>query len=373
LYHVSLTAGIPGLNSDLVDTFLLPSLVTAIMFMASQLWIDRDNEQAAIIRVLKLIILTRSKSSDANSMLPTVLTIVAKSLEEALRAHQPKAPADTDALLKALKEYIPLSRRTAAVDRNELEPWTSHGPEGITTSVREKFQAFTSWSLQPEMNMMPTSYTHRQLLAALQLLGAKRLLAVLLDEIKHQMVDGNASMAFDVAVAIICAPTGGDPTVTTDGLQPGTQRFMTLRQVLKSEAEECRKTEKTDPQLAEATVRLHRLVEAQMAPPTSAVVAADSALLAETAAGLGLSEAALDMAAAGAVVAAAAAAAGGDPLSAGVDLGGLVDPTSATSAGAPLDFGGDGDMFGASGDFSAMSAGTDFSALKWPDDAMEFT
>ncbi|KAK7409684.1 mediator complex subunit [Neonectria punicea] len=271
----------------LVDTFLLPSLVPAIRFLGDYLWVDQK-EQKSIIKILQLILLPSSISGEASTMLSSVKNLIAKPLEHALRMYQRRDPKnqDIEPLLRVLKDSIPLSRRTGGADHNELASWTTTPSSGLTSAIKHTVQGLTQWSLHPEMNM-PTSYTHRQVLVGLQILGPKRLLYVILEEVRQQSENGSASFVYDVATAIICAPDAIKESLGNIGIldangnmPPPVQRPRTLRELLKSAAEDCKKIQKKDPALAEVIVRLHRQVEAQMVIPETQVMlqAADMSL-----------------------------------------------------------------------------------------------
>lgn len=288
--------------TDLVDTFLLPSLIPAIRFLSDYLWIEQK-EQKSVIKILQLILLPTSISGEASTMLASVKGIVAKPLEHSLRAYQRQDPKnqDIEPLLRTLKDSLPLSRRTGAAEHQELETWATSSSSGLSGSVRHLIQALVQWCIHPEMTAMPTSYTHRQIIATLKIVGASRLLRVILEEVRQQTLAGSGSIAYDVATALICAPNVNNELPATSGLldetgnmPPLLQRPLTLRDVLKMEAEDYRKLQKKDAELAENVVRLHRRVEAQMVlPPPPMLQAADMQLdLAGDAASLGDSMAA---------------------------------------------------------------------------------
>ena len=342
-------------RADLVDVLLLPSLVPAILYLSNQLWAGGPQIQSAIIKILQVILRPGSMSNEASAMLSSVLNIVAKPLEHALRSYQRQAPEsqEVEPLLGAIKDNLPLSRRTGGADHKELESWCSvqvsnaangsvtHG--GISAAVRQTIQSLIQWAQQPPLQGMPPPYTHRQILAALRMLGAKRLLGTLLDELKAFTETPQASIAYDVVTAIICAPDvtndtslaaaaapapspsggggggGGGNSNAADATMPGgepppLQRRMLLREALKAEMDDWKRLRSSDPLLAETVVRLHRRVEAQMAlPPPSAAV--DAATAAAAAAMLqpelgGLGGATADGVLGDAIAAAAAAGAG---------------------------------------------------------------
>ena len=359
---------------DLVDVLLLPSLVPAILYLSNQLWTNGPQGQRAIIRILQLILRPTSISVEASTMLSSVLNIVAKPLEHALRSYQRQDPKaqEVEPLLKALKENIPLSRRTGGAGHNELELWTgAHGPSGapasgsLLSTIQHTVQNLIQWAQSPPVTGLPTPYTHRQMLAALKMLGAKQLLAVLLEELKSHNETESAGVAYDVVTAIVCALDANMEAATaaaTAALQDTTgvfgaaappQRRMTLREALKAEADDWKRIQKMDAMMTETVVRLYRRVEAQMVPPPAPPPMLQPALGA-----LGGDDIAI-----GDAIAAAAAAAGDH----NVDAMSL-DTTGLDGTGVDLGLGGAGDLGGLSatgsvGGLDGLSGDDLFSSL----------
>ncbi|KAL7925274.1 mediator complex, subunit Med5 [Trichoderma austrokoningii] len=259
----------------LIDTFLLPSLIPAIRFLSDYLWVEQK-EQKSIIKILQLILLPTSISGEATTMLASVKGIIAKPLEHSLRSYQRQDPKnqDIEPLLRVLKDSLPFSRRTGAAEHQELEMWATSSSSGLSGAARHLIQGLVQWCMHTDGTAMPTSYTHRQVIATLKIVGASRLLRVILEEIRQQSLAGNGSVVYDVATALVCAPNVSNELPPTSGLLDETgnmlpilQRPLTLREVLKMEAEDYRKLQKKDAELAEIVVRLHRRVEAQMVMP----------------------------------------------------------------------------------------------------------
>ncbi|KAI1135676.1 Med5-domain-containing protein [Hypoxylon sp. FL0543] len=346
----------------LVNTFLLPSLVPAMLYMSNQLWIELNHgqEHKAVIRILQLILLTKQGSTEAQTMLSSVVNIIAVPLEYGLRSYQrfdPKSQA-IEPLLKAMRDNLRLSRRTASATNNELESWCGTANGGLAALIRHTVQGFVSWSVHPGLNVMPTSYTHRQILLALKMHGAKRFLHTILEEVKAQTEAGNGSIAHDVATALICAPDVTNmPPPPEIGLVMDSsnhpfappQLRISLRAALKAEAEDCKVIQKKDPAMAEIIVRLYRKVEAQMLvpPPAESMLQGELANL-----GLGENAAALNDALA---AAAQNDGLGGDEANMSLDLGngssdmGHLGGAGDSSHHGGLDFGGSDDMFGGLG------------------------
>lgn len=267
---------------DLVDTFLLPSLVPAIRFLSDYLCIDQPQEQKAVLRILQMLLTPSAISKEASAMLTSVLNLVAKPLEHSLRTYQRRDPTNVqiEPLLKVLKGSLPLSRRTVSAEHTEMESWSSTPGGGLTAAIKNTIQGFVHWSLRPDT--MPTPYTHRQMLIGTKMLGAKSMLRIVVEEIQVHSSEGNAPVVFDVATALLCAPDpihdgpAGVQGLDEAGNVPAApERQATLREALKEEAENFRKIQKKDPGMAEAVVRLHRKVQEQMAPSQVQILPAD--------------------------------------------------------------------------------------------------
>lgn len=361
-----------------MDTFLLPSLVPAIRFLADYLWVDQK-EQKAVIKVLQLILHPSAISNEASAILASVKRIIAKPLDNSLQTYLNKRDPknqDVTPLLTTLKDSIPMSRRTGWGDMGEVTEWCKAEPNGLWSTIKNTTQGLIQWAMQQGMNLMPVTYTHRQFNTGIKLLGPQRVVRLILEEIRHharaeadlrnmteqQMAQHNqiSGVVHDVATALICAPnvTNETPAASIDNQasqepqqQPNIQRLLTLRDALRLEAERCAEIQKTDPVLAEMAVRLYRRVEAQMTPPEAApgmLPAPDMGTMdgmegmegMESMDGLG----GMDMTASQDVSLDAMAAMQGDP-SMGMDLN-LSDLGGASGLGDGGLDGGDGDLFG---------------------------
>lgn len=322
-----------------MDTFLLPSLVPAIKFLSEYIWVDQK-EQKSIVKTLQLLLTPSSISGEASAVLTSVKNLVAQPVEHALRTYQRQDPRnqDIEPLLRSLKENLPLSRRTGAADSHELQSWANSSSTGLSGTIRHTVQGLVQWSLQPGVNTMPTSYTHRQIIAGTRIIGPTRLLRIFVEEIRQQSEVGNASVVYDVVAALICAAncTNQPPPPSTAILdtsvtiQAPPLRPQGLRDALKTSAQSYKKLQKQDGFLAEATVRLYRRVEILMVMPQVAPI-------------LQATDIPLDLGN-DAIVAAAAAAGAGDPMA----VDGLDAAALDMGLGTDLDLsgGGDADLFG---------------------------
>ncbi|PHH80484.1 hypothetical protein CDD82_1714 [Ophiocordyceps australis] len=267
----------------MLDTFLLPSLVPAIRFLCESIWVEQK-EQRSVIKILQLIIMPSSISAEARAMLSSVKNLIAKPLEYALRSYQKQDPKnqEIEPLLRALRENLPLSRRTGESEHTDVESWASTPNHGISGGLGHTIQALVHWGVQNGINAMPPSYTHRQLITACKILGPESVLYLLLEEIRSQTDAGLGSIVYDVAVAMVCAPdvtnesvtllTGGQMLDMAGSMALGTAPSRTLRDCLRTEAEGCQELQKRDAALAEMVVRLYRLVEEAMAMPQPQVI-----------------------------------------------------------------------------------------------------
>lgn len=205
----------------------------------------------------------------------TVLNITARSLEGQLKDVRKRHPSRTDIkpILDALEPYLSF-QRVGNCHRSELEGWTSHSGGGLLGSIRSTFQSLVLWSQNPEISMAPHSYTHRQLLAGIRMLGSMRVLATLIEEAKLLTEAGSGDLALDVAATMVCAPmteTFAADQNTYHPVDPSKEPvpqspILTLRDALALQHENVPQIAEKDPLRAEVLVRLYRRVNALTAP-----------------------------------------------------------------------------------------------------------
>jgi mediator of RNA polymerase II transcription subunit 5 len=358
-HHIVLACSTDNLTDEslrggleyLVDSFLLPSLIPGITWLSSHLWESRGDANA-VLQVLSALIVNPPSISNnikASQMLNTVIGIIAKNLEHSLRWLQRAEPQrqDVEPLSRVVRGNLGFERRGAS-EHTELESWTSTAGGGLVVAVRNTISSLVQWGLNPTISP-PANYTHRQVLVGLRMLGAKRLLNAIIEEVKSQTELGNGSIAIDVATALICAPdaaswdpgnSGSAIEMMGEGQLPPLQRRMNLREALKMEADNAPKVHKTDAFHAETVIRLYRRVEALLVVQQPVMLADDDM------GGLdaGLHRAALDAALDGAM----AGGGLGDEVNMGDGMGGddlmsgLMGGSDSNLAGDMLGFGSGG-------------------------------
>lgn len=205
----------------------------------------------------------------------TVLNITARPLEEHLKDVRTRNPSRTDIkpILDALDPYLSF-QRIGNCHRSELESWTTHSG-GLLGSIRTTFQSLVLCSQNPEMSMAPHSYTHRQLLAGIRMLGSTRVLAALVEETKLLTQTGGGDLGLDIAASMVCSPMSESFAVDQNAhhpVDPSKEPYpqcpiLTLRDALVLQHENVPKLSEKDPLRASIIVRLYRRVNALMAPP----------------------------------------------------------------------------------------------------------
>lgn len=277
---------------DLLEPFLIPSLITGLGWLANRIWeTDTDaSELAVLLPTLQALVKPPSISGDAAALHEAVLSIVAENLEKGLTHVQklhPKRP-EINPLLSTLKQRTQ-RRRGDAASHTELETWCSTSSGGILVAVRHTVRALLQWCNTESSNTAPPNYTHKQILTAHRLLGARAVLESLLDELLR---DSNSSeVVLDIVTSLICASNSAD-FPATDSNNNNTivyhrqaRRQLSLRDALITLNENAFTLSKTDAPRAEMTVRLHRRVEAQLARSSqqgnNLVTDADNAMMLE--------------------------------------------------------------------------------------------
>lgn len=238
-----------------------------LTWLGNFIWLS-DSDLTTSLKILQALVKPSSISGEAQDIHRTVLLITASTLEERLMEIRARHPSRTDIkpILETLGSYHSF-QRTGATRRTELDSWTSGG---LIPSIRNTFSSLVLWSTDPAISMTPPSYTHRQLLVGIRMLGSVLVLNGLLDEIKLQAETGSADLALDTAATLICAPMPESfaqeqamlSQITSNGSTTPRCRILTLRHALDLEHEDLAKTIDKDPHRAELIVRLRRRVEA---------------------------------------------------------------------------------------------------------------
>lgn len=264
-------------NLDLLEPFLLPSLVVALTWLGNHIW-ESEMDPTIPLKTLLSLVKPTSISGEAQAIHKTVLNITARPLEEQLKdvrtRHQSRS--DIKPVLDAIDPYLSF-RRVGSCHRSELDSWAAQATGGLTGSIRNTLQSLVLWSTNSEINMAPQPYTHRQLLAGIRILGAARVLGALVDEVKQQTeAAGSGDLALDIAATMICAPMAESfaidqsschPIDTTKEALPRCT-VLTLRDALTLQHDNVPKISETDPVRAEVIVRLWRRVSVLTAPPS---------------------------------------------------------------------------------------------------------
>lgn len=191
------------------EPFLLPSLVCGLGWLGNYLW-EHHDDISTPLQILHSLLIVPNISADASEVHRTVVSISARHLErvlrELLRRSTTTVPQHTliDQIIAAVQPYTSF-KRTGAATRDELENWTHHaGGGGLMQSLGTTFQALVNWSLDVNILRPATTYTHRLVLAAWRVLGAKIVVQGVINEVVKSRLQGIApGYAEDVAVCII--------------------------------------------------------------------------------------------------------------------------------------------------------------------------
>ena len=264
---------IPGFQKltavDLLEPFLLPSLVIALEWLSHRMW-ESEGDKRIVIQLLQH--LTKPPNSpEARAMHQTILGIVAAPLQQNIEFAMKRENIDASemkAVLVSLEPYVPFRTSTFATE-SQIKSWTSSAG-GILTSIRQVVQALVYWSTSIDTaTAPPPSFTYKQIDAAIQFHGATSVLHALLDELKSLAGTSNYFPAVDIISSIICARAVPLPTSSP---------LFTLREALKLEHDELVKAiERGDKGYAEAVVRVYRCVEALSVVPPQTETSIDAA------------------------------------------------------------------------------------------------
>ena len=244
---------------------MLPSLVGGLAWFTQTIWEmnGQSKELDNTISALQALLKPNSMSGESSAIHSAVLSIIARPLEHSLvhiQRHQPRRQ-DIDPLLSVLRLHSH-AQRSDATSPTELDLWSSTNGGGLSAAVRHTFRTLTQWGLAASLDLAPPpSYTHRQLLVVVRILGADAVLQIVLDEIMNQEAGTFEDVALDVAAALICAPSGAYPAIPTGMFSDAPKRQLALRDALQLSCADAFKLSKDNSYRAALTVRLYRRVE----------------------------------------------------------------------------------------------------------------
>ncbi|KAL9034591.1 MAG: hypothetical protein Q9180_005318, partial [Flavoplaca navasiana] len=236
----------------LLETFLLPSLLAALTWLANTLWLTTSTspQTDTLLPALSTLIKPNSLPPDSTTPHSAVLSLLASTLTSSLTHTQQQQPTRPDIapLLAVLKPHLPSHNHNFT----ELESWTRTQPDGLASTMTNMVQGLLSWSFAS-----PPSYTHRIIHSSISLLGASSTLDTLLNILTaqtslHGPNSTELDTALDIIVAIIVAPLPFTP-------------LLSLPSALRLRIDTVNQLAKKDAVRATIIVRLHRRVESVLA------------------------------------------------------------------------------------------------------------
>ncbi|KAF2431865.1 Med5-domain-containing protein [Tothia fuscella] len=271
--HITMSNVKMGLEY-LLEPFLLPSLVGAILWMGAYSSEQLSSDLDALLQMLQRVTQAPT-SSDAQAMHAIILSIVSQPLLGKLRDVRRKHAGrkDVESMISMMKSHSDFRRGTFSACP-ELKVWRK-SPGSLRQTVRSTYRDLIHWHASSTINptQQPPHYHPRLFAIAEGILGAEAVLSILIEELKVQTEspDGAANVAFDIATAIVCAPTTQNSPIDVNWIQspvpqppPRGEKRLNLRDVLRLKFNNATEIIQTSLSTAEALVRLHRKVDAQL-------------------------------------------------------------------------------------------------------------
>jgi mediator of RNA polymerase II transcription subunit 5 len=238
----------------LVEPFLLPSLVSGLMWLVQHSWKDQGDVNI-LLQVLDKLLKPSSSSPETKAMHGAILRIVAGPLYNSLQVLHQRQPDKKQAttLMNVLKPHLHQGRCMDA-NKAELTDWANSAEGGVEARLRASIRDLVTWvsDIGPAP---PPSYTHRLFASACFLVGVNRARDAIIAELKAQTAIGNGAQALDICSALICAPLASSSKLGA----------ATVRDSLRLLASDVQGLLHRSGSDSEAIVRLSRRVEAQMA------------------------------------------------------------------------------------------------------------
>ena len=245
---------------DLLEGFLLPSLLIALLWLSNHIRSDNSPPENAL-QLLHALIKPTSGSFEAREIHQTIVSIAADPIKQTLQSAKPPGSKPVaQAILKLLDSYSNF-KRSFSITRTEMDVWCSTSG-GLPSTIQHAFQTLIFWD-STEMSTSPPAFTFKLFNMAIRLHGVTRFLHLLLNELKIQHANGTYDLALDVLFAIICSPTSSTSFNSNSQSQGPSAARLTLSDALRLEysANLSRYLKNSDTIIAEALVRLNRRLE----------------------------------------------------------------------------------------------------------------
>ncbi|KAA8894440.1 mediator complex, subunit Med5 [Sphaerosporella brunnea] len=196
---------VKGASSFLLAPFLLPSVISGLVWLTHHLWSNLDTNPAPTLSVIASLIATPENTETAETH-RTVVAIVARPLDAVLREllRRQNLSPDTAHMVQQLHQQLRHYHgfhRNAISSREEVESWAhAVGHGGLAIALANAYNSLLMWSGGGGQ------YTTRLLVASWKLLGARKVVEIILQE-AAKMKSGAAD---DVAAAMLGAYVGSE-------------------------------------------------------------------------------------------------------------------------------------------------------------------
>ena len=246
----------------LLEPFLLPSLVGGFNWFADQLWALNAGSPTVdvLMQALHALLKPARLSNESSQIHGAVLYIVAARLETSLLHLEKQFPTRSDIkpLLNLLPPFNDKNDGKAAV--RDVTQWALTPKGGLLAALRSSLQALVLWSATAaataEISAPP--YSFEQIRSSLQILGAYKVIDVLIDEVQNANL---TDISLDVVALMLLAVRHKKPSENQPNGQSMLNIPMTAQAVLRLKFDEAPEIFKTDPARANVIVRLHRRVD----------------------------------------------------------------------------------------------------------------
>ncbi|KAI5784724.1 mediator complex, subunit Med5 [Geopyxis carbonaria] len=192
----------------LLEPFLLPAVIAGLLHLSHHLWATLDSPASALALLTALLVPPASMQPENKQAHTTVTALIAPHLLPPLRVllrRGSAAPPNSAAALTAVQAAPIVARLPPARPSfDELTAWTT---APLSTALTNAYTSLLTWS-------NPTGYTPRLLVAAWRILGAVRVLTILVTAAAAAKAEGThapgAPEDVVVAMAQSALPDGGE-------------------------------------------------------------------------------------------------------------------------------------------------------------------
>ncbi|KAK6431859.1 hypothetical protein LTR95_011978 [Oleoguttula sp. CCFEE 5521] len=254
----------------LLEPFLLPSLVSGLLWLVERSWEDHADGDI-LLQILDKLLRPSSSSQDMRVMHKAILVIIATPLVKSLKTltlQRPDKCKEAESLIAILTPHLHRQKALTSSVPDEASA------KSVIDQLRRALKELVQWATGGGQGTLPV-YDPTVVHAATSSSDNEAVLDLIVDELAVQTSLHRGPITLDICTAIACAPTPSSYIPLLELSNPlvhTTRKTLDLRDLLRLRAANVQALQEMPSAEASALIQLSRAVAAQSTISPSALV-----------------------------------------------------------------------------------------------------